>query len=109
MTKILVADDEMDLEILIKKKFRKQMREKEFEFVFAVNGLDALEKLKQHADVDVVLSDINMPVMDGLSLLAKLVGINPFIKAVIVSAYGDMDNIRSPVNKGPFDFICTQI
>ena len=105
MTKILVVDDETDLEILIKQKFRRQIREKEFEFVFAINGQDALEKLKLNEDIDVVLSDINMPVMDGLTLLARLTEVNPVIKAVIVSAYGDMDNIRSAMNKGAFDFI----
>ncbi len=109
ITKILVVDDETDLEVLIKQKFRRQIREKEFDFVFAVNGADALEKLSHHADVDIVLSDINMPVMDGLTLLAKLGDISPMIKAVIVSAYGDMDNIRSAMNKGAFDFICKPV
>ncbi|HXB95331.1 MAG TPA: adenylate/guanylate cyclase domain-containing protein [Puia sp.] len=105
MTKILVVDDETDLEVLIKQKFRKQIRDKEFEFVFAVNGVEALDKLRAQADIDIVLSDINMPEMDGLSLLGKLGDISPIIKAVIVSAYGDMDNIRSAMNKGAFDFI----
>lgn len=104
-TKILVVDDETDLEALIKQKFRRQIREKEFEFVFAINGVDALDKLKQYDDIEVVLSDINMPEMDGLTLLAKLGDISPIIKAVIVSAYGDMDNIRSAMNKGAFDFV----
>jgi CheY-like chemotaxis protein len=72
MAKILVADDEADLESLIKQKFRQKIREQEYEFIFAVNGKDALEKLKQHPDVDIVLSDINMPEMDGLTLLSRL-------------------------------------
>lgn len=109
MTRILVVDDETDLEILIKQKFRRQIREKEFDFVFAINGFDALEKLSQHKDIDIVLSDINMPEMDGLTLLSKLGDISPMIKAVIVSAYGDMDNIRSAMNKGAFDFICKPV
>ena len=109
MTKILVADDETDLELLIKQKFRRQIREKEFEFVFAVNGIDALEKLNRHQDIHVVLTDINMPEMDGLSLLTKMKDLNPVIKAVMVSAYGDMDNIRSAMNKGAFDFICKPV
>jgi len=108
-TKILVVDDETDLEILIKQKFRRQIREKEFDFVFAINGLDALERINQHPDVDIVLSDINMPEMDGLTLLSKLGDVSPTIKAVIVSAYGDMDNIRSAMNKGAFDFICKPV
>src|SRR5687768_5522924 len=105
MTKILVVDDEVDLEMLIKQKFRQKIREHQYEFVFAVNGNDALEKLQQHPDVDVMLCDINMPEMDGLTLLNKLKELNPLIKAVIVSAYGDMDNIRTAMNRGAFDFI----
>jgi len=109
MAKILVADDEMDLEILIKQKFRKQIREHQYEFVFASNGCDALNKLKDNPDIDVVLSDINMPEMDGLTLLGKLNEVSPLIKAVIVSAYGDMENIRTAMNKGAFDFICKPV
>src|SRR6476661_5812162 len=109
MSKILVADDEMDLEVLIKQKFRKQIREHKYEFVFAVNGNDALEKLQENPDVDVVLSDINMREMDGLTLLLKLNEISPVIKAVIVSAYGDMENIRAAMNRGAFDFICKPV
>src|SRR5437868_9473535 len=100
MTKILVVDDEVDLEVLIKQKFRKQIRENLYAFIFAVNGNDAIEKLNQNPDVDVMLCDINMPAMDGLTLLGKLKEISPLIKAVIVSAYGDMDNIRTAMNRG---------
>lgn len=109
MAKILVADDEADLETLIKQKFRQKIREKEYEFVFAINGKDALEKIAQHPDVDIVLSDINMPEMDGLTLLTKMSESSPLIKAVIVSAYGDMDNIRTAMNRGAFDFITKPI
>ena len=105
MSKILVVDDEVDLEMLIKQKFRQKIREHQYEFVFAANGNDALEKLQQHPDVDVILCDINMPEMDGLTLLNKLKELSPIIKAVIVSAYGDMDNIRTAMNRGAFDFI----
>lgn len=109
MAKILVADDEADLEVLIKQKFRQKIREKEYEFVFAINGIDALEKIKQHPDIDIVLSDINMPEMDGLTLLGRLNESSPLIKSVIVSAYGDMDNIRTAMNRGAFDFITKPI
>src|SRR4030095_14519709 len=105
MTKILVADDETDLETLIKQKFRRQIREHEYEFIFAANGNEAIKQLQQHSDVDIVLSDINMPEMDGLTLLTQLSEVSPLIKAVIVSAYGDMDNIRTAMNRGAFDFI----
>src|SRR5947208_11907460 len=105
MAKILVVDDEVDLEVLIKQKFRQKIREHQYEFVFAINGVKALEQLDQHHDVDVVLSDINMPEMDGLTLLSRLGEQNGLMKAVIVSAYGDMDNIRVAMNRGAFDFI----
>lgn len=105
MTKILVADDESDLELLIRQKFRQKIREQHYDFVFALNGNDAIEKLTAHPDIDVVLSDINMPEMDGLTLLSKLTDLAPLTRTVMVSAYGDMDNIRSAMNKGAFDFV----
>ena len=109
MAKILVVDDEADLEVLIKQKFRKKIREKEYEFIFAVNGKDALTKVSEQPDVDIILSDINMPEMDGLTLLTKLSELKPLIKSVIVSAYGDIDNIRTAMNRGAFDFITKPI
>jgi adenylate cyclase len=109
MVKILVADDETDLEVLIKQKFRQKIREQQYEFVFAVNGNDALNKLQMFPDIDLVLSDINMPEMDGLTLLSKISESNPLLKSVIVSAYGDMDNIRIAMNRGAFDFVTKPI
>jgi len=109
MTKILVADDEADLEVLIRQKFRQKIREKKYEFIFAVNGVDALDKILKNPDVEIVLSDINMPEMDGLTLLTKLGEVSPLTKSVIVSAYGDMDNIRIAMNRGAFDFITKPI
>jgi adenylate cyclase len=105
MAKILVVDDETDLEILIKQRFRQKIRQKEYEFVFALNGRHALEQLEQHKDIELVLSDINMPEMDGLTLLSKINETNSLLKAVIVSAYGDMENIRTAMNRGAYDFI----
>jgi class 3 adenylate cyclase/FixJ family two-component response regulator len=105
MVKILVADDETDLEVLIRQKFRQKIREQKYEFVFAINGNDALEKIEQHPDIAIVLSDINMPEMDGLTLLTKLSDTAPMTKTVMVSAYGDMDNIRTAMNRGAFDFV----
>jgi class 3 adenylate cyclase len=109
MAKILVADDETDLEVLIRQKFRQKIREQHYEFVFAVDGNDALVKIEQHPDIDIVLSDINMPGMDGLTLLSRLGESSPLIKSVIVSAYGDMENIRTAMNRGAFDFITKPI
>src|SRR5215210_7246688 len=98
MAKILVADDEIDLEMLIKQKFRRQIRESKYEFIFALNGNEALLKLQQHPDIDILLSDINMPEVDGLTLLSRMVEISPLVKTVMVSAYGDMENIRTAMN-----------
>jgi phosphoserine phosphatase RsbU/P len=104
--KILVVDDEIDLEPLIRQKFRRQMREKIYDFTFAFNGLEALAKILEFPEIGIVLSDINMPEMDGLTLLTKLKELkNPGLRTVIVSAYGDMDNIRTAMNRGAFDFI----
>ncbi len=108
-SKIMIVDDENDFEQLIRQKFRRQIREQEYEFVFAKNGKEALDKLEVHPDTDIVFSDINMPIMDGLTLLVKLNEKNPLLKSVIVSAYGDMDNIRLAMNRGAFDFICKPI
>ncbi|MEZ5103939.1 MAG: adenylate/guanylate cyclase domain-containing protein [Draconibacterium sp.] len=105
MTKILVVDDEADLEVLVKQKFRKKIREQEYEFVFANNGVEALKQISNHLDLDLVLSDINMPEMDGLTLLSKLNEQHSILKSVIISAYGDMANIRTAMNLGAFDFI----
>lgn len=107
--KIMVVDDENDLEQLIRQKFRRQIREQEYEFIFAQNGQDALDKLDTYPDIDTIFSDINMPIMDGLTLLKELNDKKPLLKAVIVSAYGDMDNIRLAMNRGAFDFICKPI
>ncbi len=108
-TKILVVDDEPDLELLISQKFRKPVREGELVFVFAQNGIEALQKLEQDSELDVVLTDINMPEMDGLALLAKINVLYPLVKSVIVSAYGDMANIRTALNRGAFDFVTKPI
>ncbi|WP_432410501.1 adenylate/guanylate cyclase domain-containing protein [Rasiella sp. SM2506] len=109
MSKILVVDDEADLETLIKQKFRKQIRGGEYEFYFAENGRVALEEIIKEPEMDIVMSDINMPEMDGLTLLTKLSESSPLIKSVIVSAYGDMENIRTAMNRGAFDFITKPI
>lgn len=103
--KILVVDDEKDLERLINQKFRKNIRGKYFEFVYASNGVEALKKLQAEAPIDMVLTDINMPGLDGLSLLAKINDIDPTIKTVIMSAYGDLQKIRTAMNRGAFDFL----
>ena len=102
----MVVDDEPDLEALVRQKFRKQIKSGEWDFVFAYNGLEALAKLIENPGIAIILSDINMPEMDGLTLLTKLHELkNPALKTIIVSAYGDMTNIRTAMNRGAFDFV----
>ncbi|WP_233561104.1 protein kinase domain-containing protein [Sorangium cellulosum] len=103
--KILVVDDEPDIHLLMKLQFRQQLRDGVYELVFAEHGERALEELRRNPDIDIVLTDINMPVMDGLTLLGHIPEVNPMAKTVIVSAYGDMANIRHAMNQGAFDFL----
>src|SRR3954467_2576580 len=106
---ILVVDDEPDLEALVLQKFRRQIREGQVQFVFAHDGIEALQSIEQYPHVDMVVSDINMPRMDGLSLLQKLQEAEEKKSTVIVSAYGDMANIRAAMNRGAFDFLTKPI
>lgn len=106
---ILFVDDEPDLEALILQKFRRELREGVFDFMFARDGVAALESLERHPHVDLVVADINMPRMDGLSLLAKLQEAEDKKSTIIVSAYGDMSNIRTAMNRGAFDFLTKPI
>ena len=103
--KILSVDDEQDLEALLTQYFRRKIRKGEYAFSFAHNGLEALKLILEHPDFDIILSDINMPEMDGLTLLTKINEMrNPAMKCIMVSAYGDMYNIRTAMNHGAFDF-----
>ncbi|MDB9315001.1 ATP-binding protein [Spirulina sp. CS-785/01] len=109
-TKILVVDDEPTMQVLIRKAFRRRIRKGEFEFAFANNGTEALDQVHQDAEIDVVITDINMPQMDGLTLLNHLAQLQrPTLTPVILSAYGDMTNIRTAMNRGAFDFLTKPI
>jgi adenylate cyclase len=103
--KILAVDDEPDFELLIAQRFRRQIRSGEFEFRFAHHGEEALAVLAAEPDIDLMLLDINMPVMDGLTLLAVLREKQAEVRTIIVSAYGDMTNLRTAMNRGAFDFV----
>lgn len=109
MGRILVVDDERDVEVLITQRFRRAVRNGELEFLFAHDGEEALATLRSNPDIDMVLSDINMPGMDGLTLLDHLPKVNADIRAVMVSAYGDLGNVRAAMNRGAFDFITKPI
>lgn len=110
-TKILVVDDEPNLEPLICQIFKQKIQQKEMCFIFAENGVEALAKLNQ--EIDLVLTDINMPKMDGLTLLTKIqfrkAILNPALTTIIISAYDDMQNIRKAMNLGAFDFLTKPI
>ena len=103
--KILVVDDEPDLEPLVRQRMRREIRSGQYDFVFAHNGVEALAQLDANDEIDMVLSDINMPQMDGLTLLQEIPKAKPNVRSVIISAYGDMQNIRTAMNRGAFDFI----
>ncbi len=104
-TKILVVDDELELERLIKQRFRKKINSKEIDFIFASNGLEALQKIQEESDIDLVLTDINMPQMDGLELIDALSKMSDSLKAVVISAYSHTANLRQAMNVGAFDFL----
>ena len=103
--RILVVDDEPDLEDLVLQRMRREIRSGRFSFVFARNGVEALERLNGDNSIDIVITDINMPEMDGLTLLEQIPAFDPKLRCVIVSAYGDMKNIRTAMNRGAFDFL----
>ncbi|MCY1043713.1 protein kinase [Corallococcus sp. bb12-1] len=103
--KVLVVDDEPDVEVLMRQRFRKHVRDGVYTFVFARDGAEALEVLRAHPDTHAVLCDINMPRMDGLTFLSRVGEVDPLVKVVIVSAYGDMPNLRTAMNRGAFDFL----
>ena len=108
-TKILLVDDEEDLDALVNQLFRRQIQTSQYEFIYVRGGNEALTAIEQHPDIAIVLSDINMPGMDGLTLLAELSERNPIIRTVMVTAYGDMDTMRAAMNRGAFDFISKPI
>ena len=103
--KILVVDDEEDIQPLFLQRMRRDIRAGRYEFVFAGTGVEALERLHADPTIDMVVTDINMPEMDGLTLLDQIPNVDPNIRSIIISAYGDMKNIRTAMNRGAFDFV----
>jgi serine/threonine protein kinase/class 3 adenylate cyclase len=108
-TTILVVDDEVSVHELMKMRYRKQLDAGIYDLHFARSGIEALDKLSRTPSIDVVLADINMPEMDGLTLLGRIPEVAPFAKTVMVTAYDDMNNIRRAMNHGAFDFLVKPI
>ena len=106
-TRILIVDDEPDIELMMRQKMRRKIRRGVYELEFALNGREALKKLDDGGEpgIDMVVTDINMPIMNGLELLAEIAKRHPGLKSIVVSAYGDMENIRIAMNLGAFDFV----
>jgi signal transduction histidine kinase/AraC-like DNA-binding protein len=109
MITILVVDDEVDLEPLLRGRFRRQIQQQIYTFLFARNGRQGLALIREQPAIDLILLDIQMPEMDGLALLNELATLNVLIGTVMVSAYGDMNNIRTAMNRGAFDFVTKPI
>ena len=106
--KILVVDDEKDMQTLFEQRFRKEIREKEMEFVFAFSGEDALDYMKDHEhEAVLILSDINMPGMSGLELLKHIKEKyeKPPPVVMMVTAYGDAENYNQAMKLGADDFL----
>ncbi len=108
--KILVVDDEPSFKSIINQKFKNQIRKKDLEFIFVSNGLIALEKLQTEPDIDIILTDITIPEIDGIKLLSTLYEINhPTLKTVIISASSDLAIVRKAMNLGAFDLLTKPI
>ncbi len=108
-TRILIVDDEPEMERLMRQQFRRKIRKGEYECLYASNGEEALKALHVQEEIDIILCDINMPIMDGLTFISRLREMSIFAKAIMVSAYGNMDNIRKAMNQGAFDFVVKPI
>ena len=106
---VLVVDDEIEIQRLFNQRFRKRIQKGELIFQFVQNGVEALEILRKSNSIDMILTDIQMPKMDGLTLLTNLAELESPLKAVVVSAFGDMKNIRTAMNRGAFDFLIKPI
>ena len=109
MPKILVVDDEKSHEDLITQRFTQKEFLRDHEFIFALDGIKALQLINEHPDIEIALLDINMPEMDGLTLLEKIRDSKPLLRVIMLSAYSDMNNIRAAMNLGAYDFVTKPI
>jgi len=109
MPKILVVDDEKSHEDLMTQRFTQKDFLRNHEFIFALDGIKALQLINEHPDIEIALLDINMPEMDGLTLLEKIRDSKPLLRVIMLSAYSDMNNIRAAMNLGAYDFVTKPI
>ena len=100
-----MVDDEADLDMMIKQRFRHDIKSQKYAFMFARNGREALDIMADHPDIEIVLSDLNMPEMSGLELLQELKKHYAHVKVLILSAYADQDNKTMAFERGAHDFI----
>ncbi len=107
--KVLIADDEILFQRVINHFFKQQIKESKYEFHYAMNGKEAFEKLASGLKIDIVLVDIRMPEMDGLTLIKKLNDNSIPVETIIISAYPDINNIRTAMNERTFDFLVKPI
>ncbi len=107
--KILFVDDEPEYELLIRTLFRRKAKTHNWIMEFASSGKEALERLAKNPDIALVLTDLKMPEMDGLTLLDRMHDLNIPLKSIVVSAYSDLPNIRAAMNRGAFDFVVKPI
>ena len=103
--KLLVVDDEADVMPMFRQSMRQDVRRGRYELFFASSGVEALSCIASEPGIDLVITDINMPEMDGLELLGSLSDINCDCRSVVLSAYGDMKNIRAAMALGAVDFV----
>lgn len=105
MLHILMVDDEPDLDMLIQQRFRREVKEGQFGFSFARNGESALNVLKENPDISLVVTDLNMPEMNGIELLIQVKKRFPEKKMIVISAYSDQDSIKTATNAGADGFL----
>ncbi len=103
--KILVVDDKPDVEVMFRQRMRRDIRSGRYEFVLARSGVHALEVLAEHLDVCLVITDLNMPEMDGLTLLDCLTEAWPYVPSLVVSAYGDSGRMSAARERGSSGFV----
>ena len=103
--KVLVVDDEPEVEVMFRQRLRRDLRSGRYDMVFASSGVHALEVMDEHPDVAVVVTDLNMPQMDGMALISVLRERWPEVHPVVLSAYGDPERVADATSRGARAFM----